>query len=257
MEIDLAVCLSALAFSVSTMFVYFAIAGFVFNTVDSCYDAVIYPKFIASFSLIASVLGSSTACGTFLGIIAPSKCSHPTRNAAVVSTAFVLVQLWQLALFEDIPVWLTIITIFSFPPFCMCAAKIAAKCMAECRTTEVVASASAAADASASALADASTAVTSADTATALASPAEPSLPTMTAAPNAAAAPGTLDGAAAHAAETTPPAESGRAAAEPTQSGGGGIPVIGWLLGRLAALKGDSDARRAGGGPVRPAEGAR
>jgi hypothetical protein len=227
-KISISLCSFALAIIISTMFMYFVFAVYVFNGLEAWHGHELSPDTIASLSLIFSVLGSSATCGAFLGRIAPS---HPTQHAAVVSAAFILLQLWQLALFRGVPVWLTVLTITSYPPCCV----YAAKCFAERNTAGESAAAAYAASA-----APAADTATSADADAAHAVPAEPSpIPAATAPPNAPAALAGVPAAAA----ATPPAEFGRAAAEPRRPGGGN-PVLGWLRRRVAALRGRrSDAR--------------
>ena len=120
---NLILSLSGLIVVIFTTLIYFVIFVYLSYTLEALNDHECSPTTIASFSLIFSMLASSVTSGAFLGRIAPS---HPSRYAIAVGSAFMLLQLWQLALFQGIPVWLTILTILSYPPCCAYAAMRAA-----------------------------------------------------------------------------------------------------------------------------------
>ncbi len=216
--IHLPLCLSALGISISTMFAYFLTAVYIFKWLEAWHGHELAPNTIASVSLTASLLASSATCGAFLGRVATS---YPTRQAAVVGTAFMLLQLWQLDFFQGIPIWLTILTIVSYTPCCVHAASRAARRYS---------------------IGFAESAPAAPDAATAPAAPAEPLLPPAEAtAPDADAtldAPGELVGDAGDAGDATLP-ESDRQTAVAGQppGGGGDNPVLGWLRGRFSAVR--------------------
>jgi hypothetical protein len=113
------VCFMGLTVVSLTMFLYFVIIVYFLEALQATSGKELSPNTIAAFSLIGSVLGSF-AGGVFLGRIAPS---HPSRFAAVVGVTFMILQLNQLALFQGIPAWFTILSIVSYPPCCVYAAK--------------------------------------------------------------------------------------------------------------------------------------
>jgi hypothetical protein len=180
MMVNLPVCLSALAIVISTTFAYFVTAVYGFYALEALHGCELSPNTIASISLIASLLGSSVTCGAFLGRIASS---HPIRHAAAVGAAFTLLQLWQLALLQGIPVWLTVPALLSFPPCCAYAAKRTA----ERHAPKVVASAPTAAAAAAAAAPSAAPAAAAAIAVTAAPDDSAQQLP----APSATAPPHT------------------------------------------------------------------
>ena len=117
------VCFMGLTVVSLTMFLYFVVIVYFLETLQATSGKELSPNTIADFSLIGSVLGSFSG-GAFLGRIAPS---HPTRFAAVVGVIFMILQLNQLAFFQELPVWFTVLSIISYPPCCVYAAKRTAR----------------------------------------------------------------------------------------------------------------------------------
>jgi hypothetical protein len=113
------VSFSGLIVVLFTAVIYFVIAVYIFHALEAFNDRDFSPNIIASISFVISMLGSSVTSGAFLGRIAPS---HPASYAAVVGSSFMLLQLWQMALLQGIPLWLSTLSILSYPPCCVYAA---------------------------------------------------------------------------------------------------------------------------------------